>query len=52
MKKLIIFYTEDKKSYRVVQPAPTFDGNFEGLVRALSPCDCRGNPVYYKYVLI
>lgn len=52
MKKLIIYYTEDKKNYRVVQPTQDFNGDYEGLVKALSPQDRHGKPLYYSYSTI
>ena len=49
MKKLIIYYTEDKRMYRVVQPSVFFDGNYEGLAQALA--GTKGVD-YYKYIIV
>ena len=46
MKRLIIYYTADKKSYQVVQPSEKFDGNWAALVQHIT------GGAYHRYELI
>ncbi len=53
MKKLIIYFREDKKAYQVVQPSRTFNGDYEALARAIAgEHPVTRKPLYYKYMVI
>jgi len=43
MKTLIIYFTEDKKSYQIVKPTREFNNDWSGLVQAIT----KGN--YHSY---
>jgi len=43
MKTLIIYFTEDKKSYQIVRPTRAFNSDWNGLVQAIT----KGN--YHSY---
>lgn len=46
MKKLVIYYTADKKSFQVVHPTEKFAGDWTGLVEAIT------GGVYHRYEII
>lgn len=47
MKKLIIYFTEDKKNYQTVTPSSKFNNDWKGLVDSITGSFYK-DTVYYK----
>ena len=52
MKKLVIYFSEDKKNSQVVMPSDRFDGNWEALAGSVAGYDRTGKPKYHKFIVI